>query len=103
MPTYDYQCAACGKTYELFQSITESPKKKCHFCGKLRAQRLIGSGGAVIFKGSGFYQTDYRSSEYKKRAKEDSGTSSSSTSTPKTDSGSSSGGSAKESSAPKKD
>ncbi len=67
MPTYDYECSACDATYELFQQITEKPKKKCQECGERKAQRLIGTGGAVIFKGSGFYQTDYRSSEYKSK------------------------------------
>ena len=69
MPTYDYVCDACEHQFELFQSITESPKKKCPECGKMKLRRLIGPGAAVIFKGSGFYQTDYRSSSYKKGAK----------------------------------
>ena len=71
MPTYDYECTSCGKRFDLFQSITERPKKKCIHCSKLTAKRLIGSGAAIIFKGSGFYQTDYRSANYKKRAKEE--------------------------------
>ena len=69
MPTYDYECAACGHKYELFQSITAEPEKKCPACGKKRAKRLIGAGGTIIFKGSGFYATDYRSENYKKAAK----------------------------------
>ena len=69
MPTYDYECAACGKTFELYQTITERPRKKCALCGRLKARRLIGSGGALIFRGSGFYKTDYRSAEYKQQAK----------------------------------
>ena len=68
MPTYDYQCAACEHTWEEFQSITAKPKRKCPECGKLKAKRLIGTGAGVLFKGSGFYQTDYRSSSYKKGA-----------------------------------
>jgi predicted nucleic acid-binding Zn ribbon protein len=51
--------------------MTEKPVKKCPACGKLKAQRVIGSGGAIIFKGSGFYQTDYRSEEYKSKAKKE--------------------------------
>lgn len=69
MPTYDYQCGACGHTFEEFQSITASALKKCPECGKLKLQRLIGTGAGVIFKGSGFYETDYRSEGYKKDAK----------------------------------
>lgn len=68
MPTYDYECDACGHTFELFQSITADPQKKCPECNKLKLRRLIGTGGAIVFKGSGFYQTDYRSESYKKAA-----------------------------------
>jgi putative FmdB family regulatory protein len=68
MPTYDYECDACSHTFELFQTITEAHKKKCPACGKLKLRRLFGSGAAVVFKGSGFYQTDYRSESYKKGA-----------------------------------
>src|SRR5947199_9914425 len=71
MPTYDYECDACGHTFELFQSITEPVKKKCPKCGKSKLRRLLGTGAAVIFKGSGFYQTDYRSDSYKQAAKAD--------------------------------
>ena len=74
MPTYEYECLSCGHHYELFQRMSDKPKRKCPKCGRLRARRLIGSGAAIIFKGSGFYQTDYRSSEYNKRKKEESGT-----------------------------
>ena len=66
MPTYDYVCRACDHNWELFQSITATPTRKCPACGKLRAKRMIGSGSAVLFRGSGFYQTDYRSSSYTK-------------------------------------
>ena len=69
MPTYDYECGACGHTWELYQQITENPKRQCPNCKKLKAQRLIGTGAAVLFKGSGFYQTDYRSADYKQKAK----------------------------------
>ncbi len=71
MPTYDYQCKACNHSFELFQHITENPIKKCPACGKLKVERVIGAGGAIIFKGSGFYQTDYRSEEYKSKAKKE--------------------------------
>ena len=71
MPTYDYKCNACEHEFELFQHITENPVKKCPSCGKLKVQRIIGMGGGIIFKGSGFYQTDYRSEEYKSKAKKD--------------------------------
>jgi len=68
MPTYDYECDACGHEFELFQSITESVKRKCPECGKQKLRRLFGTGAAVVFKGSGFYETDYRSESYKKGA-----------------------------------
>ncbi len=71
MPTYDYECGGCGHRFEMFQSITERPVRKCPGCGKMKAKRLIGAGGAVLFKGSGFYTTDYRSDDYKKRASAD--------------------------------
>jgi putative FmdB family regulatory protein len=73
MPTYDYECKACGKTFEVFQPISEAPKKKCPACGKSRLERLIGPGAGFIFKGSGFYITDYRSQDYKEKAKAESG------------------------------
>lgn len=75
MPTYDYECDACGHQFELFQSISADPEKKCPECKKLKLRRLIGTGAAVMFKGSGFYQTDYRSDSYKKSASADSKTS----------------------------
>lgn len=71
MPTYDYECEECGHTFELFQAISEPVKRKCPECGKLRLRRLFGTGAAVVFKGSGFYQTDYRSESYKKAAEKD--------------------------------
>jgi putative FmdB family regulatory protein len=74
MPTYDYQCDACNHAFELFQGINEPKKKKCPNCGKQKLRRLIGTGAAIVFKGSGFYQTDYRSDSYKKAAAADKGT-----------------------------
>lgn len=71
MPTYDYECDNCGHKFELFQSITESAKKKCPECKQSKLRRLFGTGAAIVFKGSGFYQTDYRSDSYKKRAEAD--------------------------------
>jgi len=72
MPTYDYVCDACNHEFELFQSITEPVKRKCPECGKNKLRRLIGTGAAIMFKGSGFYKTDYRSDTYKKHAEADS-------------------------------
>jgi putative FmdB family regulatory protein len=77
MPTYDYECDACGHRFELYQSISADPDRKCPACKKLKLRRLIGTGAAVVFKGSGFYQTDYRSDSYKKSAAADSGSSAS--------------------------
>jgi len=71
MPTYDYECDACGHEFELFQGINDSHKKKCPECKKLKLRRLFGTGAAVMFKGDGFYQTDYRSESYKKGAEAD--------------------------------
>lgn len=71
MPTYDYRCNACDVEFELFQSMKDKPKKKCPECGKNALERLIGTGAGVIFKGGGFYETDYRSDSYKKDAKAD--------------------------------
>ena len=69
MPTYDYQCQHCGYEFELFQQRSDPVKRKCPECDKLKLKRLIGSGSAVVFKGTGFYETDYRSDSYKKDAK----------------------------------
>ena len=60
MPTYEYKCDACGYAFEKFHSITARPIRKCPKCGKLKVKRLIGTGAGMIFKGSGFYETDYR-------------------------------------------
>ena len=69
MPTYDYVCGACEHEFEVFQSITAGVKRKCPECGRLKLRRMIGPGAAIMFKGSGFYKTDYRSESYKKGAK----------------------------------
>jgi len=69
MPTYEYRCDACGHELEEFQSMTAKPLKKCPDCGKNKLVRLIGTGAGIIFKGSGFYETDYRSEGYKESAK----------------------------------
>lgn len=71
MPTYEYRCKACDHEFELFQAMSAGVKKKCPECGKLSLERLIGIGSAVMFKGSGFYETDYRSESYKKSADAD--------------------------------
>jgi len=71
MPTYDYECDACGHEFELFQSISDPHKRKCPECKKLKLRRLFGTGAAVVFKGSGFYETDYRSESYKKGAEKE--------------------------------
>jgi putative FmdB family regulatory protein len=71
MPTYEYRCEACGHAFEKYQSITAAPVTKCPSCAKRKVKRLIGTGGALIFKGAGFYATDYRSQSYKDGAKKD--------------------------------
>jgi putative FmdB family regulatory protein len=71
MPTYEYQCDACDYNFDEFQSINDKPLKKCPKCGKPKLRRVFGAGAAIIFKGSGFYQTDYRSESYKAAAKAD--------------------------------
>ena len=73
MPTYEYKCDACGHGFERFQSITAAPVKKCPECGKSKVRRLIGTGAGLIFKGSGFYITDYRDAGYKDKAKAEAG------------------------------
>lgn len=71
MPTYDYRCKSCKHAFEEFQSMTAKVLKKCPACGKPALERLIGTGAALVFKGSGFYQTDYRSEGYKRSAESD--------------------------------
>lgn len=70
MPTYEYECERCGHTFERFQGIMEPPVKRCPEC-KGKTRRLIGTGAGIIFKGSGFYETDYRSDSYKDAAKKE--------------------------------
>lgn len=60
MPTYEYACSACGNEFERFESITAAPNKVCTKCNKKKAERRISSGGGFIFKGTGFYVTDYK-------------------------------------------
>ena len=67
MPTYEYECRSCHHKFELFQNITAKPITRCPKCKKAKVRRLIGMGAGIIFKGSGFYQTDYRSDHYKKQ------------------------------------
>ena len=87
MPTYDYECRACGHEFEQFQSMSAGALRKCPACGKLRLRRLIGSGAGIIFKGSGFYETDYKRRSMPKTAgtesKDSSDTSSDSSSSKK--------------------
>ena len=69
MPTYEYICEACDHTFDELQSFSEEPLKKCPACKKNKLRRAFGTGAAVLFKGSGFYETDYRSDSYKAGAK----------------------------------
>ena len=94
MPTYEYECRRCGHDFERFQSITEEPLKRCPKCrGKVK--RLISTGAGIIFKGSGFYETDYRSDSYKAEAKKETASATAKTSS---DSSSTSGSSGSDSS-----
>jgi putative FmdB family regulatory protein len=81
MPTYEYKCEKCGKIFEKFQNISAEPLTRCIFegCGGT-VTRLVSGGAGFLFKGSGFYQTDYRSESYKKKAQAESGSSGSSSS-----------------------
>lgn len=90
MPTYEYRCHACDNKWEEFQSIKAEPTKKCPKCKKAKAERIISAGGGILFKGTGFYQTDYRSESYKKGA--DAAKKASEGSSGSSDSGKSSGG-----------
>jgi putative FmdB family regulatory protein len=72
VPTYEYECRQCGHRFETFQSMKDEPLKKCPKCGG-ELRRLIGTGAGILFKGSGFYQTDYRSESYRKKAKSETG------------------------------
>ena len=71
MPTYEYECRNCHHKFELYQSITAKSITRCPKCKKAKVRRLIGCGAGIIFKGSGFYQTDYRSEHYKKQSAAD--------------------------------
>lgn len=71
MPTYEYECGKCDHTFEVFQSMTDKPIRVCPECKGRKVRRLIGTGAAIIFKGSGFYQTDYRSNAYNEAKKKD--------------------------------
>jgi putative FmdB family regulatory protein len=82
MPTYEYECEGCGHRFDEFQSFKDEPLKKCPACGKETLRRLFGTGAAILFKGSGFYETDYRSESYKKAAKADQDSSSAASSKP---------------------
>src|SRR5438477_3693517 len=103
MPTYEYHCEKCGKNFEAFQSMRDEPFKECpkELCrmkkwGHGKLKRLLGTGAGVIFKGSGFYSTDYRSASYKEAAKKESGAASG-TGGEKSSTSKESGGSPKES------
>jgi len=69
MPTYEYQCRSCAQRFEARQRITAPPRKRCPHCGN-QGDRLISAGAGFLFKGSGFYATDYRSTSYQKAAKQ---------------------------------
>ena len=85
MPTYDYKCNNCEHEFEHFQSMTAKTLRKCPECSKNSLNRLIGTGAAVIFKGSGFYETDYRSENYKTAQKKEKDTSKKKKGTKKTE------------------
>ena len=72
MPTYEYRCTACATDFEKFQRMSDDPVAECPECGA-RAERRLSAGAGLLFKGSGFYITDYRSDSYKKAAKSDTG------------------------------
>ncbi len=93
MPTYDYICDACGHEFEAFESIKADPQRVCPKCQEEKLRRKLGPGAAILFKGSGFYQTDYRSDSYRQAAKADKAPDSSSSSSSKSDGGSSGNGS----------
>lgn len=103
MPTYTYECAECGHTVDVFHSINAQPKLVCEACGSRRMERMLGTGAGIIFKGSGFYETDYKKnggsksraggSEGKSQSKEKSDSAGASTSSDSSGSGSSGSGS----------
>jgi len=71
MPTYEYECRKCGHHFEEFQMMTDPPIKVCPKCKSRRVKRLIGAGAGILFKGKGFYTTDYRSDAYRESAKQE--------------------------------
>lgn len=73
MPTYDYRCLECGRDFEVFQRMSDKPGAPCPGCGHA-AERLISGGAGLLFKGGGFYITDYRSEEYREKARAEAGT-----------------------------
>jgi putative FmdB family regulatory protein len=86
MPTYEYQCDGCGHSFDELQSFKDDTLKTCPKCKEERLRRLFGTGAAILFKGSGFYETDYRSESYKKAAKADQDSAGKSSETKGTDS-----------------
>ena len=90
MPTYEYACPKCGHQFEQFQSMRDEPLKKCPKCGKTGLKRLVGGGAGLIFKGTGFYITDYKN---KSGGKKEGGESKAAESKPAADSKSTSSGS----------
>ena len=91
MPTYEYVCESCGHRFDEFQSMKDDPLKICPKCEQSSLRRLFGCGAAVLFKGSGFYETDYRSDAYKSAAKADQEAASKTTSTSTNGTGGTSG------------
>jgi putative FmdB family regulatory protein len=90
MPTYEYECDGCGYQFEEMQSMSDQPLTKCPQCKKKKLRRLFGTGAGLLFKGSGFYITDYRSESYKSAASKDAPAATppaKDTSAPKSDSG----------------
>jgi len=101
MPTYEYECQKCGHHYELYQSIKDGPKRTCPKC-RGRVKRLLGTGAGLIFKGSGFYSTDYRTPNYAAGAKKDAPATASTAASSKSDAAKSGSTPAKPSGAPAK-